>query len=479
MEASATASAAAEEVPILATRAGCGTIVLARGANMLMAGAFGSTRAILSDRAAALFGQNARTMPRRRTLPASRSLGAWAALLTGCAADAAGTGASTLAVVALGALACLASFAAGWLAARLRAERGWRDGTERPAPGALHGNAVPNHGSAQQSAPSPPLANAGDAVWLEALGGPALLAAPAGEGWAVLGHNEAARSLWPAVASGTDVRALSGLPAFWPDKAARDQAPGKADPPRLLDGWRAAPMAGSAPAGSWLVHRADGAPEPDATSFTLSHDLRAPIRVVEGFTRIVKEDYGRALDRVGNDHLDRVLAATARMNLMIDALLTMARLSAQPLARRPVDLSQLAAQVIDDLRRASPERDVAVQIEPGLGAAGDPTLLRLVLENLLGNAWKYTARTEAAAITMSGSRHQSAPAFVVADNGAGFDMRAAERLFGLFQRLHSAADFPGHGVGLASVRRIVRRHGGDVWAHGEPGRGARFTFTLP
>jgi signal transduction histidine kinase len=252
------------------------------------------------------------------------------------------------------------------------------------------------------------------------------------------------------------------------------------------------------PGGWWLLRDAasglclalgpdSSGAEADTASlvYTVSHDLRAPIRVVEGFTRIVKEDYGRQLDRVGNDHLDRVLAAGARMNQMIDAVLTMARLAAQPLARQPVDLSQLAGFVIDDLRRAAPERAVEVTVDPGLRARGDPTLLRLVLENLLGNAWKYSGHNPRARIEFglaveggSGAAAQARRVFVVRDNGAGFDMRVADRLFGLFQRLHSAKDFPGTGVGLASVRRIVQRHGGEVWAESEPGRGAAFYFTL-
>jgi len=218
--------------------------------------------------------------------------------------------------------------------------------------------------------------------------------------------------------------------------------------------------------------------ESDTFSFTLSHDLRAPLRAVEGFTRIVKEDYGRLLDRVGNDHLDRVLGAAARMNLMIDALLRLADLSRQPLVRQRVNLSQLASYVVDDLRRSAPERAVEVDIEPQLTAWGDPTLLRLVLENLLGNAWKYSSRCAQAQISLRQVAQGEGRAYVVRDNGAGFDMRSADRLFGLFQRLHSASDFPGHGVGLASVRRIVRRHGGDIWAEAEPGRGAAFYFTL-
>jgi signal transduction histidine kinase len=217
----------------------------------------------------------------------------------------------------------------------------------------------------------------------------------------------------------------------------------------------------------------------EAFSYTVSHDLRAPIRVVEGFTKILKEDYGRLLDRIGNDHLDRVLGAAARMNAMIDALLALARLSSQPLAAQPVNLSQLAGYVADDLRRQWPERPVLLHVEPGLQAQGDPTLLRVVLENLLGNAWKYTGKCSAPEVWFE---RDAAPggerAFTVRDNGAGFDMRFADRLFGVFQRLHSASEFQGTGVGLASVRRIVRRHGGEIWAEAEVDQGATFHFTL-
>lgn len=218
--------------------------------------------------------------------------------------------------------------------------------------------------------------------------------------------------------------------------------------------------------------------EQESFSYTISHDLRAPIRVVEGFTKIVKEDYGRLLDRVGNDHLDRVLGAAARMNNMIDALLALSKLSSQPLARQSVNLSQLAGYVADDLRRQWPERVVTLEIEPGLQVQGDATLLRVVIENLLGNAWKYTSKCTDARIHFERSA-QGNEVFTVRDNGAGFDMRYSDRLFGVFQRLHSANDFPGTGVGLASVRRIVRRHGGDIWGEAEVNQGARFHFSLP
>ncbi len=316
--------------------------------------------------------------------------------------------------------------------------------------------------------------------------GPALLAVDHGDGWQLQHCNAEASALWPALHAGAALPAALGT---LPDAvAAAFLAPAAVAAEVAVDGWRLLPCAGVGGGARALLlaqqapAAADGAAQAAAESnnfsFTVSHDLRAPIRVVEGFTRIVKEDYGRLLDRVGNDHLDRVLGAAARMNLMIDALLTLARLSSQPLARQPVNLSQLAGYVIDDLRRAAPEREAEIEIEPGLSTQGDPTLLRLVLENLLGNAWKYSARCPKARIALQSVPHAGRLAYVVRDNGAGFDMRSADRLFGLFQRLHSASEFAGHGVGLASVRRIVRRHGGDIWAEAEPGHGAAFYFTL-
>ena len=222
----------------------------------------------------------------------------------------------------------------------------------------------------------------------------------------------------------------------------------------------------------------DSEAERESFSYTVSHDLRAPIRVVEGFTKIVKEDYGSVIDRVGHDHLDRVLGAAARMNSMIDALLALSKLSTQPLARQPVNLSQLAGFVADDLRRLWPDRQVTLEVMANMEVMGDPTLLRVVLENLLGNAWKYTGHCGNARIRFE-RLDGDPPTFTIADNGAGFDMRFADRLFGVFQRLHSASEFPGTGVGLASVRRIIRRHGGDIWAEAELEHGARFHFTLP
>jgi signal transduction histidine kinase len=220
------------------------------------------------------------------------------------------------------------------------------------------------------------------------------------------------------------------------------------------------------------------AAEYESFSYSVSHDLRAPVRVVEGFARILKEDYGRLLDRIGNDHLDRIQGAAARMNGMIDALLSLSQLSTRPLSDQPVNLSQLAGFIIEELHRNAPSRVLKVDIEPGLVVQGDPTLLRMALENLLGNAWKYSAKVEEAEIGFRSGEVGGRRVFVVSDNGAGFDMRFAERLFGVFQRLHSASDFQGTGVGLALTRRIVRRHGGEIWAESMPGEGARFYFTL-
>ena len=220
------------------------------------------------------------------------------------------------------------------------------------------------------------------------------------------------------------------------------------------------------------------AAEHAAFAYTISHDLRSPIRVVEGFGRILKEDYAAALDRVGRDHVDRVIAAALRMNQMIDAMLSLSRLSTQALLRQTVDLSAMAATVIEDLQRQTPEREFSLHIAPGMQAQGDPTLLRIALDNLLGNAWKYSARQPQSQIRFEPAAPDGRHCFMVSDNGAGFDMRFADRLFGVFQRLHSASDFHGTGVGLASVRRIVRRHGGEIWAESEVGCGARFYFTI-
>jgi signal transduction histidine kinase len=218
--------------------------------------------------------------------------------------------------------------------------------------------------------------------------------------------------------------------------------------------------------------------ELESFSYTVSHDLRAPLRVVDGFARILKEDFASTLPPEAAEHLERILASATRMDQMIDALLGLARVSAQPLVPAPVDLSLLAQQIADDLRSQQPQRHVEFVIARSMVASGDRTLLRIVLENLLGNAWKYTGRRERAVIAFDCALQGSTMVYRVADNGAGFDMRRADRLFGAFQRLHGANEFAGTGVGLATVARIVQRHRGRIWADGVPGEGARFHFTL-
>ncbi|MEJ5211063.1 MAG: ATP-binding protein, partial [Burkholderiales bacterium] len=176
--------------------------------------------------------------------------------------------------------------------------------------------------------------------------------------------------------------------------------------------------------------------------------------------------------------LQRVRAAAQRMAALIDGLLTLSRLARAPLARRAVDLSALAREVIGELQAGEPRDGVAVHIEPGIMAEGDPTLLRIVLANLLGNAWKYTRHTPEPEIRFGTERDNDGLVYFVRDNGVGFEMQYADKLFGVFQRLHHASQFEGTGIGLATVQRVIHRHGGRVWAQAEPGHGAIFRFTL-
>jgi light-regulated signal transduction histidine kinase (bacteriophytochrome) len=191
------------------------------------------------------------------------------------------------------------------------------------------------------------------------------------------------------------------------------------------------------------------------------------------------EDHGEALDERGRDHLRRVRAATVRMGELIDDLLALSRVGRAELHRTNVDVSRLTEVVVGDLRRAQPERHVEVVVEPGMTAYADSRLLRVVLENLLGNAWKFTAKTELARIEVGTTVRDGASAFHVRDNGAGFDMSFSSKLFQPFQRLHAEREFPGTGIGLATIRRVVERHGGRVWAEGHVGRGALVSFTIP
>lgn len=219
--------------------------------------------------------------------------------------------------------------------------------------------------------------------------------------------------------------------------------------------------------------------ELEAFSYSVSHDLAAPLRHVRGFARALEEDYGDGLDVTGRDYLARVVAAADRMQTLIDDLLSLSRLTQSELERECVDLSALAEEVVTDLRNDDASgRDVRIEITPGMHTDGDPRLLRIVLDNLFANAWKYTAREPTAWIRFHEETRAGMVWYVVDDNGVGFDMTYGERLFGPFQRLHKDEDFPGVGVGLATVARIVHRHGGRVHASGRVGEGAAIAFTL-
>jgi two-component system, NtrC family, sensor kinase len=219
--------------------------------------------------------------------------------------------------------------------------------------------------------------------------------------------------------------------------------------------------------------------ELEAFSYSVSHDLRAPLRTVDGFTRALAEGLVDHLDEKGARYVERIHGEVARMNEMIDDMLELSRVGRAQLRRADVDLGALATVILADLAAGAPDRRVTVLIAADLQASVDPRLIRNVLENLLGNAWKFTARTEAATVEMGREQTAHGMAYFVRDNGNGFDMARAARLFSPFQRLHSQSDFPGTGIGLATVHRIIERHGGQVWAEAEVGRGATFRFTLP
>ncbi len=215
-----------------------------------------------------------------------------------------------------------------------------------------------------------------------------------------------------------------------------------------------------------------------AFSYSVSHDLRSPLRAIDGFSFALLDEYGERLDDTGRDYLHRVRQAAQRMGELIDALLKLARISRADLHRQAVDLSAMAEAIMAELRQREPARTVDWACPPNLVVDADPALLRVVLENLLGNAWKYTRRTARPRIRLETEHRDGERVYCISDNGAGFDMAHAAKLFEPFQRLHSEAEFPGSGIGLATVERIIRRHEGWIGADARPGEGARFCFTL-
>jgi two-component system, NtrC family, sensor kinase len=219
--------------------------------------------------------------------------------------------------------------------------------------------------------------------------------------------------------------------------------------------------------------------ELEAFSYSVSHDLRAPLRSIDGFSQLLLEECAATLNDKGQDYLKRVRVSAQRMGNLIDDLLELSRVGRAAIHRDRIDLSVVVAAVVEELRTKDPDRKIAVRVQERLLAEADPGLMRIVFDNLLGNAWKFTAKASAARIDVEARWEAGAATYCVRDNGAGFSMEYAESLFRPFQRLHSDSDFPGTGIGLATVHRIIDRHGGRIWAESEIDRGAAFFFTLP
>jgi signal transduction histidine kinase len=218
--------------------------------------------------------------------------------------------------------------------------------------------------------------------------------------------------------------------------------------------------------------------ELEAFAYAVSHDLRAPLRSMSGFSQILQESAPPGLDEKSRHYLQRIHDASVRMSGLIEDLLNLSRIGRSELTARPISLSQVAAEAAAAVRERHPKRDVQLEVAPGLEVNADPRLLRIALENLLSNAWKYTARASHASVSVGVQAGESGPVYFVRDNGVGFDIKYADKLFIPFQRLHPESEFPGSGIGLVTVQRIIARHGGRVWADAKPNEGATFYFTL-
>jgi signal transduction histidine kinase len=218
--------------------------------------------------------------------------------------------------------------------------------------------------------------------------------------------------------------------------------------------------------------------ELESFSYSVSHDLRSPLRSIDGFSQALLEDYGARFDDKGQDYLKRLRVASQKMGELIDGLLKLSRLTRSEIHPEKVDLGILAQEIIGRLQETDPKRNVKVTVGNDLITDGDPQMLRVLLENLLGNAWKFTAKTRNAEIELGKAVNGAMKTFFIKDNGVGFDMDFRDKLFGAFQRLHNASEFPGAGIGLATVQRIINRHGGTIRAEGEVNKGATFYFNL-
>jgi hypothetical protein len=219
--------------------------------------------------------------------------------------------------------------------------------------------------------------------------------------------------------------------------------------------------------------------ELEAFSYSVSHDLRAPLRAISAFSHLLVEEHSAQMSEEGQRLLNRVTANTERMEQLIEDLLRFSRLGRQPLSKHSVNMSTLVRESLEELRKEQGHREIEVQVGDLPDCTGDPSLLKQVIVNLLSNAFKYTRDRERTVIEVACGQQEGEPVYVVRDNGVGFDMRYAGKLFGVFQRMHSAEEFEGTGVGLSIVQRIIQRHGGRIWAEAEVGKGAMFSFTLP
>jgi len=217
--------------------------------------------------------------------------------------------------------------------------------------------------------------------------------------------------------------------------------------------------------------------ELQAFAYSVSHDLRAPLRAIDGFSQALIEDYGDRLDSTGHNYLERVRNSAQRMGHLIDDLLQLSRVNRDQISLQSVDLRAMAQEIFEELQAGDPRRKVDINLGEDLHINGDPRLIRVMLDNLLGNAWKFTSKQAEACITFN-KTPENPDIFLIKDNGVGFDMKHAKKLFGAFQRLHRMSDFPGTGVGLATVQRILNRHGGHIWADAKEGKGATFYFSM-
>jgi len=219
--------------------------------------------------------------------------------------------------------------------------------------------------------------------------------------------------------------------------------------------------------------------ELETFSYSVSHDLRTPLRSIEGFSQVLLEDYQDTLDDTAKSYLDRVRKATQHMGNLIDDMLKLSRVTRSEFYRASVDLSTMVREILEKLQKDNSDRTVDVIIQEGVFVNGDPNLLNIALENLVGNAWKFTSREEKSQVEFGTTVKEGKTVYFIRDNGVGFDMTYVDKLFGAFQRLHTTLEFPGTGIGLATVQRIINRHGGQVWVEAKVGKGATFYFTLP